>query len=220
MNAALNKLGMALLAATAFGMAACDEQLGLSAGASTSLSFAATGGSTLLGDPTPPQNPSTVGGHVIAVSSVELLLSKLEIEGFNNAETEIKGGTILVALPVNGSIVTPVTATVAPGTYNNLELKVQTVRVRGTFDGQAFDVTVGVDEDLEMSINPPLVVTETSQANLTVAVQMANWFRNFDGSAIDLRNLSTTGRSRLASNIEASFDAFDDHDRSGRSHDD
>ena len=149
------------------------------------------------------------------MNSIDLSLRELEIEGFNNAETEIKGGTMLVALPVNGSLVTPISATVAPGIYHKLELKVQTVRIRGTFDGQAFDVTVGVDEDLEMSINPPLEVTELSQANLTVAVQITNWFRAGDGGALDVRNLSTTARSRLISNIEASFDAFDDHHRSG-----
>lgn len=209
----INKLGLVAFAAMA--VAACDEQVGVDVGASTSLSFAATGGSTLLGDPTPPQNPVTIAGHVIAVNSIDLTLSELEIEGFNNAETEIKGGTMLVALPVNGSLVTPVSATVAPGVYHKLELKVRTVRIRGTFDGQAFDVTVGVDEDLEMSIDPPLEVRELSQANLTVAVQISNWFRAGDGGALDLRNLSATGRSRLVNNIEASFDAFDDHHRSG-----
>jgi hypothetical protein len=62
----VHKLG--LIAATAFGLAACDEQLGVDAGAQASLSFAATGGTTLLGDPLPPQNPVSVGGHVVAVN--------------------------------------------------------------------------------------------------------------------------------------------------------
>jgi hypothetical protein len=81
-------------------------------------------------------------------------------------------------------------------------------------------VTVTVNEDLETDIRPPLVITETQPANLTVAVQISNWFRNDDGSAIDLLNMTTTSRARLASNINASFDAFEDDDRSGRSHDD
>jgi hypothetical protein len=220
MKKGMNKLGMVVLVAAAMSMAACDDQTGVDLGGSASLSFAATGGSTLLGDPTPPQNPVTVSGHVIAVSRVELQLSELEIEGEDSAEVEMKGGPLLVALPVNGSVVTPVTATVVPGVYTELEMKVNTVRIQGTFDGQPFDVTVAVNEDLETDIRPPLVVTETSQANLTVAIQISNWFRNSDGSAIDLRNLTTTSRSRLASNINASFDAFEDDDRSGRSHDD
>lgn len=219
MNKVMNKLAAVAVLAAATGMAACEDQTGVEGGVSTSLSFAATGGTTLLGGQTAPQNPMTVNGHVIAISSVALQLSELEIEG-DSIEIEMKGGQLLVALPVNGAVVTPVNAQVLPGIYDELELTVRTARIQGTFDDQPFDVTVVIDEELEMDIRPPLVVTETSSANLTVAVQMANWFRDSDGSAIDLRNLTTTTRARLASNIRFSFDAFEDDDRSGRSHDD
>ena len=170
-------------------MAGCDDQVGPDGGASASLSFAATGGTTLLGSQTPPENPTTIGGHVIAITSAELRLSELEIEG-GSAEMELKGERVLVALPMHGSVVTPINAPVPPGTYTELEMKVQSVRIQGTFDGQPFDVTVAINEDLETEIRPPLVVTETSPANLTVAVQTSNWFRNSDGSAIDLRALT------------------------------
>lgn len=220
MRRVLNTYTVITLLGAALGTVACDDQTGVNAGARASLSFAATGGSTLLGDPTPPQNPVTVAGHVIAISRVELRLSELELEGEDSAEMEMRGSQILVALPMNGSVVTPINATVAAGTYTELEMKVQSVRIQGTFDGQPFDVTVAIDEDLETDIRPPLVVTETTQANLTVAVQVTNWFRHSDGSAINLLNLTAEGRSRLESNINASFDAFEDDDRSGRSHDD
>jgi hypothetical protein len=218
MDRMIGKLG--LIAATAFGLAACSDQTGPNGGAQASLSFAATGGTTLAGDPIPPQNPVTVSGHVIAVSSVQLVLSELEVEGEDSAEVETHGTQVLVALPVNGSVVTPINTPLIPGVYTELEMKVNTVRIQGTFDGQPFDVTVTVNEDLETEIRPPLVVTETSPANLTVAIAITNWFRNDDGSAIDLLNLTLDARSRLASNINNSFDAFEDDDRSGRSDDD
>jgi hypothetical protein len=218
MTRVLNRFAaVTILLGAAFGAAACDDQTGLDANlnAQASLSFAATGGSTLQGDTTPPQNPVTIDGHVIQVTNIELRLSELEIEGRDDAKMEMRGGIIVVALPVDGSLVTPISATVAAGTYDELELEVRTVRVQGTFDGQPFDVTVNVDEELETAIDPPLVVTETGQANLTVAIRVNRWFRNGDGTSIDLLNLTTLGRSRLANNIEASFDAFDDDDRSG-----
>lgn len=219
MNKVINKLTAVAVLAAATGMVACEDQTGVEGGVATSLSFAATGGTTLLGGQTAPQNPVTVGGHVIAVSSIEMRLSELELEG-DSIEIEMKRSQVLVALPVNGTVVTPVTATVLPGVYTELEMRVQTVRIQGTFDGQPFDVTVPIDEDLKTDIRPPLVVTETTSANLTVAVQMSNWFRNSDGSAIDLRNITLDSRSRLKNNINASFDAYEDDDRSGRSHDD
>lgn len=202
------------LLAAGLAMAGCEEQLGVEAGAQTSVSFAATGGNTLLGDPTPPQNPVTIDGHVIAVTSVELNLEELEVEG-DSIKIELRRGGLQVALPMNGTVVTTVTTPVLPGTYDEVEMDVRTVRIQGTFDSQPFDVTVRVDEELEIDIRPPLVVTETSPANVTVTLNVSNWFRADDGGAIDLLNLSTTGRARLAANIAASFDAFDDDDHGG-----
>ena len=198
---------------------ACEEGTGVNAGVGASVSFAAVGQTTLLGGTTAAQDSFSVAGHVIEISSVEMRVAELEVEG-DSIEIELKSGLTVVALPANGTVVTPISAPVLPGTYDELELEVRTVRITGKFDGQPFDVSVTVDEKLEKDIRPPLVVTESSQANLTIAVQIMNWFRNSDGSAIDLRNLTATTQARLASNIEASFDAFDDHDRSGRSHDD
>src|SRR5688572_951803 len=76
----LNKYAAITILGAAFGLAACEDQVGLDANANASLSFAANGGSTLLGDPMPPQNPMTVSGHVIAITRVELRLSELELE--------------------------------------------------------------------------------------------------------------------------------------------
>ncbi|MGQ0816364.1 MAG: hypothetical protein ACT4O1_18195 [Gemmatimonadota bacterium] len=223
MSKVLNKfITPAAVLATALAFAACEDSTSLDAdlNARASLSFAATGGQSIFGDPSPPQNPVTVAGHVIVVSSIELRLSELEIEGEDDAKMEMRGGITVVALPVNGSLVTPVTATVAAGIYDEVELEVETVRLRGTFDGEPFDVTVTVDEELEIEIDPPLVVEETGTANLTVTVSIANWFSNSDGSAIDLRNMTNALRTRLAGNIEASFDAFEDDDRDGDDDDD
>lgn len=220
MSGLFNKLALpagALAAVVA--MSACgDSSAGLEANAQASLSFAATGGQSPQGTPTPPQNPILIAGHTIVVSSVELNLSELEVEGLNDTKMEMKGGITVVALPMSGSIVTPVTANLAAGTYDEFEMDVHSVRIKGTYDGQPFDVTATVNEELEVAIQPPLVVTQSGTANLTVVVQIASWFRSADGSAIDLVNMNSTLQSRLASNIEASFDAFEDDDRDG--HDD
>src|SRR5687767_5357550 len=125
MTKVLNKYAAITILGAVIGLAACEDQVGLDANTNASLSFAANGGSTLLGDPMPPQNPMTVSGHVIAITRVELRLSELELEGGDSAEMEMRGAQILVALPMNGSVVTPINATVAAGTYTELEMKVQ-----------------------------------------------------------------------------------------------
>jgi hypothetical protein len=112
-------------------------------------------------------------------------------------------------------VVTPINAPVVPGTYEELKLKIQTVRVVGTFDGQPFDLTVRLHENLEQELDPPLVVTQTGAANVTVTVSVADWFRGRDGSAIDPRTLTADLESRLRNNIKASLDAFEDDDCDG-----
>lgn len=213
----LNQAAKAVTLLTLAGaLAACDSSpTGADANANASLSFTAMT-SASAGQP---QDPIVIGGHTIVVSDVELRLSEIEVEG-DDASMEMHGTTVLVALPADGRIVTPVTATLAAGTYTELEMKVQTVRIRGTFDGNPFDVTVSVNEDLETDIQPPLVIEQTGNANLTVALVISNWFSTEDGSAIDLLNLNATLEARLKSNINASFDAFEDDDRDGHDDDD
>lgn len=215
MNKVWNRLAMVALVSSAAGLTACQDQVGLDASASTSLSFAATGGKTLLGDPTPPQNPMTISGHVIQINSVEMRLSKIELKGANELETEIRGSTMVVGVPGDGGLVTPVTANIAAGTFNELEMRVQTVRVQGTFDGQAFDVTALVDKNFETVLSPALEVTQSGATNITVTLNISNWFRAADGSALDVRSANATVLASLAANIESSFEAFEDHDRSG-----
>ena len=210
----MRKSFFALFAAAA--LAACDDSASVDLGldAQASVSFAAQGQSGLFSNRAP-NDPFSISGHTIAVSRVELRASEIEFEGDNDLKMELKGGTTVVAVPMNGSLVTPITANVAAGSYHEFEMEVQTVRIVGTYDGAPFDVTVKVDDEIELDLFPPLQVEAGSTANVTVALSVVSWFRNSDGSAIDPRGALATFQSRLASNIKASFEAFEDDDRDG-----
>lgn len=72
------------------------------------------------------------------------------------------------------------------------EMDAEYVRLRGTYNGQQFDVTVPVNAELELALNPPLSVTASSDpVNVSVAIQVADWFRDRDGNVIDPRQLQT-----------------------------
>jgi hypothetical protein len=160
-----------------------------------------------------------VGGHVISLTSADLRLSKLEIEG-DSIEIEVRSGTTVVGLPLDGRVVTPVTFAVLPGTYREMEITVESVRLQGRFDGQPFDVTLRVLAKVEQHIDPPLVVTQSGTANMTVALDVGRWFTNGTGAAINLLNLSTEAQAQLVANIRSSFHAFDDDDHDGQGDDD
>ena len=160
---------------------------------------------------------------------------------------EFEAGPVLVDLPVSGGVISPLTDPVPEGTYSEAELKVDvpsesdagatafqtanptwpttsSVRVTGTFDAndgagpQPFDVYLDGEAELEMAFNPPMVVAAGDPPfNVTVAVDVNQWFVASGGSLIDPRALATDSSllSSVLNNIEHSFHAFEDEDKDG-----
>lgn len=155
---------------------------------------------------------------------------------------EIESGPVLVELPLDASANLVVTAAIPVGTYEEFEAEIDvadsddpedasaveaflaanpqfrgvSIRVEGTFNGEPFVYTTDVSAELEFEFAPPLVVTEGSH-NITVAVDVARWFRAGDGSTIDPRTAVSGGanKSIVDNNIKMSFEAFEDDDRNG-----
>src|SRR5262245_42873997 len=123
--------------------------------------------------------PITDGTHNIDLQNVDLTIDRIAIEragdpmdndaADTDADTDTDtdtdtdnvgdrhhdGGTVrlggtTVALPLAGGVISPITVPLPNGSYDEIELKVATVRARGTFDGQAFDITVRVNAELEL----------------------------------------------------------------------
>src|SRR5687767_5396733 len=164
-----------IAAATMLG--GCDGELGLGLGvdANASLSFAAAGSQGLLGR-TEPQETMRFGTHTIVVSSADVGVSELELEG-DEENFVIRDGSSTVKLKADGTVVTPFTAEITPGRYHTLEMDVNTVRIRGTYDGSPFDVTVNVNEELHIALSRAVEIAEASMTNITVGMVMASWFR-------------------------------------------
>lgn len=213
-------------------LGACDS-LGLGSDESVEVSFAtprAGNGSVraaLVADTT-----ILVGGHTLTLQSIDLTVEEVVLErdettaggdsdGDSEADSDSDGpsnekvrtGAMTVALPVNGGIVTPINADVPAGLYEKIEIDVAFVRVRGTYDGQAFDVTVPVNKELELEFEPALEVD--GDANVTIKLEPLTWFRASDGSLIDPRALNSNSslRSAFVRRVETSFKAIEDSDK-------
>jgi hypothetical protein len=127
-------------------------------------------------------------------------------------------GPFTVDLPLQGGTITPVSVNIPFGTYDEVKLRVTTVRLVGLYDGQPFDVVVPVRQKFELALNPPLVVDENTDAlNITVRAVPTQWFQNIDGSLIDPRRLATDKRllERFRARIRAALRAFKDQNRNG-----
>ena len=155
----------------------------------------------------------------------------------NDGCAEVESGPALLDLPLDASTKTNITASVPPGTYRGLELRIgpvssadrrsvefltahpdfrnASVRVEGTYNGKAFVFSSPVDARIETLFSAPITV-DASNPNVTVAIDLSNWFSDGAGGTLDPSN--SANASRISANIASSFHAFEDDDHDG--HDD
>jgi hypothetical protein len=154
---------------------------------------------------------------------------------------ELDVSPMIVDLPVDSAVVSQLHVGIPAGTYTKLEAKLDparqgddsaaaflsahpdfagiSVRVSGTFDGHAFVYTGAPKAHLEFRFHPPITVDQTG-ANVTVRVDLSQWFRDQAGALIDPATAAAGGPNAalVAANIGQSFHAFRDDRREG--HDD
>ena len=131
---------------------------------------------------------------------------------------EIRVGPTIVDLPVDGSMVTIPGNTIPAGTYREIELRISTIRLQGTFNTKAFDVTVPLDARAEIALNPPITVAADTKVEITVNLPVNTWLVKADGSLIDPNQLRTDPmlQALVRMKIASSIQAFEDHDHDGQ----
>lgn len=207
----LKTAGTAALLAGGVSLTACDGTVDVGLQAESSVSFAvAEGGGLLGGEP----NEVSSGGHAITITQATLTASDFRVSGTSEAT---QSGRATVNLPVEGGVVTPVRLRLNAGTYDELRMRVETVRVRGTYDGTPFDITVSTNSETRLDVFPAVRVEDGGSSNLSVRVDLRQWFRAESGALMEpsaIRGDSSL-EATLRSNIEASLRAFEDEDQDG-----
>jgi len=218
------------------GIMGCSNSTDIGANAPAQLSF--TTSSTTASGVVASLVPVTNGGHTLELTHVTLTIARAELkrsttdgcaedEGDDDhggsATTmedcaEVKVGTTSVDLPLNGTLVTLPANALPAGTFRELELRVASVRLQGTFDAKAFDVTLPVNARGEIEFATPLVVTDGTPTSITVNVPVSSWLVNPDGSLVDPNAIATNSTllATIKGRVTASFRAFEDEDHDGR----
>lgn len=185
----------------------------------------------------------TVGTHTLDLTNIAVTVQRAELkaastsvcagdenenEGANddhphgggkgNECGELEVGPTTVNVAVNGTAATVPVNTIPAGTYRELELRLSKIELKGTFDGTAFDVTLPISAKGEFEFSPPLVIDDSTPANLTVNLPLATWFTNADGSLVDPNQLATSPSlvAQVTQRILASLRAIEDRDHDGR----
>ncbi|MFQ6047692.1 MAG: hypothetical protein ACE5PT_15260 [Gemmatimonadales bacterium] len=174
----------------------------------------------------------------IELERVEVVDCDVDPEPEGCEEFEI--GPILVDLPLNGATEQELAIAIPPGTYDELEFEIHkvssgdpedaafrqahpdfvdiSIRVQGTFNGQAFTYETDLDVEQEFELNPPLVIDSTTvTTNVTVRVGLDGWFRDATGTLVDPASANKGGpnESLVKENIKQSFEAFAAEDQAG-----
>ena len=148
---------------------------------------------------------------------------------------ELKLDPVLVDLPLDGTTKTDFGASIPAGTYRGVELKVRpvsssdpggaafltanpsfsnvSVHVEGTYNGQPFSYNSSLDAEIEMELSAPITLTSGSGSNFTLFIDVASWFKDSSGNAIDPTN--SQNASTIENQIKQSFKVFEDDDRNG-----
>jgi len=154
---------------------------------------------------------------------------------------ELELGPILLDLPLGGSggAAHSFTVPVAAGSYDEVEFKIHppsnddapeaafvqahpdfagvSVQVDGTFNGVGFTYTSDLSAEEELELSPPLAVTESASADLTLMVDLDRWFRDGAGLLVDpaTANAGLANATLVEGNIRATFHAFEDENHDG-----
>lgn len=218
---------------------ACSGSSDLGPRSATQISFTSNSGLTAAATAIPVSS----GGHTLDLTRVTLSVARIELkrtltnacsdddlddddDGDDEEHTgveqcaELKVGPTTIDLPLSGGLVTLPANALPAGTYRELELRLSQVELKGTFDGQPFDVTLPVDVHGEIELSTPLAVVDGVPTAITINVKVADWLMNADGSLIDPRTIASSPRllDQVRHRIRASLRAFEDEDHDG--HDD
>lgn len=175
--------------------------------------------------------------HTLHIDRVGLVVGGLELAGVSG-DQPLEPGPFLIEVPLDGTVRSLIAATVPPGRYAAMRLKLWppdaadpesqgvlidhpdveglSVRVEGRWDGVAFTYGRALDDVRLLALQPPVEVMGRT-ANVTLTLDVGSWFRSPDGTLIDpaLAGDGTPLGAEVEERIRASFAAFEDADADG-----
>ncbi len=189
----------------------------------------------------------TSGADTLIISRAQIVLREIELKPVETpaCDTESSGcsdieiGPVLVDLPLAPGAVRQFQVLIPPGDYDEIEFDIHkvddddpddaafrqqhpdfvdlSIRVQGTFRGQPFLFESDLNVEQELDLSPPLMVEATTSTNVTIRVNLGEWFRTATGALVDPATANKGGpnESLVTENIKRAIEAFEDEDEDG-----
>lgn len=178
---------------------------------------------------------------VDSLTEVKFLVKKLELKSSAEEDSlDFEVHDFVADLPLDGSDYNITSKQVPTGVYDEFKLKIDTpedgssvqdssfyntsgseehdgysIVISGLYNGKQFTYRTGEDFELEMALNPPLTVTDTTSASVAINIDPSSWFKDSSGNALDPTN--PDNREKIDENIRQSFHA--EHEEHGEHED-
>jgi len=239
--------GVALSACSDSGSPSSDAQVSFNVATQPAVAAAAPVAMATVGTPetvTDGSNTLVINQVQLVLREIELKLVE-ETSGCSGSENDgcekLELGPILLDLPLGGAggAARSFSVPVAAGSYDEVGFEIHkpsgddasdaafvqahpdfagvSVKVDGTFNGQAFTYVSDLDAEEEIGLNPPLVTTDATATDLTLFVDLDKWFRDGTGNLLDpaSANAGLANEAVVESNIRGTLHAFEDEDHDG-----
>lgn len=163
-------------------------------------------------------------------------------DGHEDDCEEVKAGPLILDLPLSAGATHVFSVQVDTGTFTSVHFQIHkptddpadqallvqhpeftgiSIRVLGQFNGNAFSYTNDLTANQKVPLPAPLAVTDATPVDLTIMVDIANWFQDAGGNLVDPASAATgqPNENLVTDNIKSSFHAFKDHDHDGEDDD-
>jgi hypothetical protein len=129
----------------------------------------------------------------------------------------LKVGPLTVDLPLDATTALVLDALVPAGSYKGVMVQLDAIKVSGTFTptggtSHPFDFTSRGHAAIHIQFPAPITVGPGT-SNVTVTVDVASWFKNSSGAALDPADPANA--ETITRNVKQSFRAFGDNDHDG-----
>ncbi|MBL7994599.1 hypothetical protein JNM05_04435 [bacterium] len=186
---------------------------------------------------------SSVPG-ALTIDTAKILITRIKFENQGNSDSsEFRTGAIVVNLNLNGAVQTVDAANIPQGIYDHIKFELHkpnanenipdpdfitgssgndrySIIIIGTYNSSRFVYRSRNTINQSVNIDPALIIADSiGTANLTLAVNITNWFSDGDGGYLDPTDVNASNVSAIENTIKESFRGFKDNDRDGNEND-
>ncbi len=179
----------------------------------------------------------------VTVTNIRIVIKKVKLESSIGDTMDFKFKQPFVQdLMVGSDLHEIATITVPPGSYKELEIKIdrlksedgaiyndypelqnRSILIKGFVDNDStasFEFASAMEFEQEQKFDPPIVIDENSAStNVVLTINTDGWFLDANGNFLDPR--LPENKSAIEHNIKRSIDIFEDKDHDGeKDHDD